>query len=38
MSGGVVVEAILGPAFLGGSASLTSSDWRLYVSLAPFQR
>jgi NTE family protein len=33
---GVVLETILGPAFLGGSVSFDNGDTRLYVALAPF--
>jgi NTE family protein len=34
-SGGVVLETILGPAFVGYSQSLTGRDNRFYVALAP---
>jgi NTE family protein len=33
---GVVMETILGPAFVGFSQSITSGDRRFYVALAPF--
>ncbi len=36
LSGGTVVETLLGPMFLGGSVSLNDGATRFYVSLAPF--
>ncbi len=36
LSGGTVVETLLGPFFLGGSVSLNDGSTRFYVSLAPF--
>ena len=37
LTGSVIMETILGPAFIGFSQSVTSSDSRFYVALAPFQ-
>ena len=36
ISGGFVMETILGPFFIGGAVSLNEGDTRFYVSLAPF--
>jgi NTE family protein len=36
VSGGTVVETLLGPFFLGGSVSLNDGSARFYVSLQPF--
>jgi NTE family protein len=38
LSTGVVLETLLGPAFVGYSRSLTGSNGRFYVSLGPFTR
>ena len=38
LSGGVVVETLVGPAFLGYSASLTGGGGRFYLALGPFLR
>jgi hypothetical protein len=35
MTLGVIMETLLGPAFIGGSVSFDTGDTRLYVSLAP---
>jgi NTE family protein len=35
---GVILETLLGPAFVGGSVSFDNGDTRLYVSLAPLVR
>jgi NTE family protein len=38
LSGGVVVETLFGPAFLGYSQALTEGGGRFYVALGPFLR
>jgi NTE family protein len=38
LSGGVLLETLLGPAFLGYSQALTEGGGRFYVALGPFLR
>jgi NTE family protein len=38
LSGGVILETLFGPAFIGFSQSLTDSGNRFYVALGPFLR
>lgn len=38
LSGGFVMETILGPFFIGGAISLNDGSARFYLSLAPFGR
>jgi NTE family protein len=38
LSGGVILETLFGPAFLGGSLALNEGGGRFYVALGPFLR
>lgn len=38
VTGGIILETILAPFFIGGSFSLTSGDGRFYINLGPFLR